>query len=200
MWCDDMKREAARQPALSLQPELYRIRDAAAVLGVSERVVPRFIAAGELIAVRLPGTGSKRAPVRIARSESAGLRRAPAGSLGPMSLFKRCQCEEWRCGHPWWYRFRLNGRNYRATTQSTSNTRRSTLRLASAPKSSRAATASVDSRTIRSAICRGRSRRLPSPQNGASDAPDREIVNVLKRCLDGPPPRNHGASDRAVQA
>ena len=64
-----MRREAAREPALSLQPELYRIRDAAAVLGVSERMIYAFIAAGELIAVRLPGTGSKRAPVRIARPD-----------------------------------------------------------------------------------------------------------------------------------
>ena len=34
-----------------------------------------------------------------------------------MSLYKRCRCDGWRCDHPWWYRFRLNGRNYRATTQ-----------------------------------------------------------------------------------
>lgn len=52
---------------VSLQPELYRIRDAAAVLGVSERMVYAFIESGALTAVRLPGTGAKRAPVRIAR-------------------------------------------------------------------------------------------------------------------------------------
>ena len=34
-----------------------------------------------------------------------------------MSLFRRCGCAEERCEHPWWYRFRLNGRSYRATTQ-----------------------------------------------------------------------------------
>ncbi len=34
-----------------------------------------------------------------------------------MSLYKRCNCDGWHCEHPWWYRFRLNGRNYRATTQ-----------------------------------------------------------------------------------
>ncbi len=34
-----------------------------------------------------------------------------------MSLYKRCRCEGWRCAHPWWYRFRLNSRNYRATTK-----------------------------------------------------------------------------------
>ena len=34
-----------------------------------------------------------------------------------MSLFKRCPCTGWRCEHPWWYRFRLNGRSYRSTTQ-----------------------------------------------------------------------------------
>ncbi|HEV8001601.1 MAG TPA: hypothetical protein VGP63_17070, partial [Planctomycetaceae bacterium] len=36
-----------------------------------------------------------------------------------MSLYKRCRCDAWKCEHPWWYRFRLNGRNYRATTQTT---------------------------------------------------------------------------------
>jgi hypothetical protein len=55
------------RPVLALQPELYRIRDAAAVLGVSERMVYSFIETGELIPVRLPGTGTKRLPVRIAR-------------------------------------------------------------------------------------------------------------------------------------
>jgi excisionase family DNA binding protein len=50
-----------------LQPELYRIRDAAAVLGVSARMVYAFIERGTLAAVRLPGTGAKRTPVRIAR-------------------------------------------------------------------------------------------------------------------------------------
>jgi integrase len=34
-----------------------------------------------------------------------------------VSLYKRCACENWRCAHPWWYRFKINGRNYRATTQ-----------------------------------------------------------------------------------
>ena len=34
-----------------------------------------------------------------------------------MSLYKRCACDGWRCEHPWWYRFRLNGHNYRSTTQ-----------------------------------------------------------------------------------
>jgi excisionase family DNA binding protein len=53
-------------PAL-LQPELYRIRDAAVVLAVSPRMIYAFIEAGALRAVRLPSTGSKRSPVRIAR-------------------------------------------------------------------------------------------------------------------------------------
>jgi excisionase family DNA binding protein len=57
------------RPALSLEPELYRIRDAAAVLGVSQRMIYAFIESGNLQAVRLPGTGSKRAPVRIARAD-----------------------------------------------------------------------------------------------------------------------------------
>ncbi len=34
-----------------------------------------------------------------------------------MSLYKRCECGEWRCEHPWHYRFRVNGKPYRATTQ-----------------------------------------------------------------------------------
>ena len=34
-----------------------------------------------------------------------------------MSLYKRCRCPSWKCDHHWAYRFRLNGRNYRATTQ-----------------------------------------------------------------------------------
>ncbi len=56
-------------PVLVLQPELYRIRDAAAVLGVSERMVYIFIESGELPAVRLPSTGTKRPPVRVARAD-----------------------------------------------------------------------------------------------------------------------------------
>lgn len=60
---------AESKPILVLTPELYRIRDAAAVLGVSERMVYSFLEGGELTAVRLPGTGTKRAPVRIARAD-----------------------------------------------------------------------------------------------------------------------------------
>jgi excisionase family DNA binding protein len=59
----------ASTPTVVLQPELYRIRDAAAVLAVSERTVYGFIEAGQLRPVRLPGTGAKRAPVRIARED-----------------------------------------------------------------------------------------------------------------------------------
>jgi excisionase family DNA binding protein len=55
--------------AVLLQPELYRIRDAAAVLAVSERMVYSLIEAGALRVVRLPSTGSKRPPVRIARAD-----------------------------------------------------------------------------------------------------------------------------------
>lgn len=64
-----MKSAPDARPVLVLQPELYRIRDAAAVLGVSERMVYSFIESGELAAVRLPGTGTKRPPVRIARAD-----------------------------------------------------------------------------------------------------------------------------------
>jgi excisionase family DNA binding protein len=48
---------------------LYRIRDAATVLSVSERMVHVFIASGELPVTRLPSTGTKRPPVRIARTD-----------------------------------------------------------------------------------------------------------------------------------
>lgn len=52
-----------------LQPELYRIRDAAAILGVSERMIYQLIELQQLTAVHLPGTGSKRSAVRIARTD-----------------------------------------------------------------------------------------------------------------------------------
>ncbi len=64
-----MKGTPETRPALLLQPELYRIRDAAAVLGVSERMIYSFIETGALTATRLPSTGMKRAPVRIARAD-----------------------------------------------------------------------------------------------------------------------------------
>jgi hypothetical protein len=58
------------RPAISLQPELFRIRDAAAVLAVSPRMVYEFIQSGALVASRLPTTGTKgRPPVRIARAD-----------------------------------------------------------------------------------------------------------------------------------
>ena len=60
---------APEAPALLLQPELYRIRDAALVLGVSERMVYSLIESGQLTAVRLPSTGTKRPPVRVARAD-----------------------------------------------------------------------------------------------------------------------------------
>lgn len=62
-----MKSAHELRPTLVLQPELYRIRDAAAVLGVSERMLYTFIESGDLVPVRLPSTGTKRPPVRIAR-------------------------------------------------------------------------------------------------------------------------------------
>jgi excisionase family DNA binding protein len=55
--------------ALALQPELYRIRDAAAVLAVSPRTIYSLIESGVLPAVRLPGSGQVRQPVRIARMD-----------------------------------------------------------------------------------------------------------------------------------
>jgi excisionase family DNA binding protein len=48
---------------------LYRIRDAATLLSVSPRMVHMFIASGELPVTRLPSTGTKRPPVRIARAD-----------------------------------------------------------------------------------------------------------------------------------
>jgi excisionase family DNA binding protein len=65
-----MRSQADTAAALWLQPELYRIRDAAAVLGCSPRMVYEFIQSGALLASRLPTTGTKgRPPVRIARSD-----------------------------------------------------------------------------------------------------------------------------------
>ena len=64
-----MKNVSESTPGLMLQPELYRIRDAAAVLGVSPRMIYAFMERGDLIPVRLPSTGTKRPPVRIARAE-----------------------------------------------------------------------------------------------------------------------------------
>lgn len=63
--------KAADPPASPwLQPELYRIRDAGVVLGVSERMVYSLIESGALLATRLPTTGTKgRPPVRIARRD-----------------------------------------------------------------------------------------------------------------------------------
>lgn len=60
---------AQHAPAVVYQPELYRIRDAAAVLGVSERTIYSLIESGDVVSVRLPGTGTKRQAVRIARAD-----------------------------------------------------------------------------------------------------------------------------------
>lgn len=65
----DMKGATDARVGVVVQPELYRIRDAAAVLAVSERTVYSFIEGGVLPAVRLPTTGTKRPPVRIARAD-----------------------------------------------------------------------------------------------------------------------------------
>lgn len=54
---------------VTLQPELYRIREAAAILAMSPRTIYSLIERGELTPVRLPSVGTKRAPVRIARAE-----------------------------------------------------------------------------------------------------------------------------------
>jgi excisionase family DNA binding protein len=62
----------ASEVGVILHPELYRIRDAAAVLAVSPRTVYSFIETGALRAVRLPGQGSKRQAVRIARADLVG--------------------------------------------------------------------------------------------------------------------------------
>src|SRR5262249_10174514 len=103
-------------PVLWLQPELYRIRDAAVVLGVSPPMGVQVIQSGALPPP--PNPGPPRAPAGPARaSRSAGVCRPLPRRIGPVSLFKRCACEGWRCAHPWWYRFRLNGRFYRSTTQ-----------------------------------------------------------------------------------
>lgn len=56
-----------------IQPELYRIRDAAAILAISPRMVYALIASGVLRPVRLPGAGTKRQAVRIARADVVAL-------------------------------------------------------------------------------------------------------------------------------
>src|SRR5262245_29913838 len=70
-------------PVLWLQPELYRIRDAAVVLGVSPRMVFEFIQSGAPRATRTPTTGTRgRPPVRIARADLlAFVDRCRAGSV-----------------------------------------------------------------------------------------------------------------------
>ena len=60
---------ATGAPTMLLQPELYRVRDAATMLGVSERMAYTLIELGQLAAVKLPGTGTRRSAVRIARAD-----------------------------------------------------------------------------------------------------------------------------------
>ena len=38
-----------------------------------------------------------------------------------MKLYKRCRCTG-RCAHPWWYRFRCNGREVRGSTRTANRT------------------------------------------------------------------------------
>lgn len=64
-----MKNTAQTYSVVSLQPELYRVKEAAAVLGVSPRMIHTLIETGALVPVRLPGSGSKRQPIRIARAD-----------------------------------------------------------------------------------------------------------------------------------
>jgi excisionase family DNA binding protein len=54
--------------APSLLPELYRIRDVAALLSVSQRMVYNWIEQGHFAVVHLPGTG-RRPAVRISRAD-----------------------------------------------------------------------------------------------------------------------------------
>ena len=65
----DMKGASDSRPEVVIQPELYRIREAAAVLSVSERTLYALIESGTLPAVRLPTPGTTRPPVRIARAD-----------------------------------------------------------------------------------------------------------------------------------
>jgi excisionase family DNA binding protein len=61
---------AAREgTAGPIHPELYRIREAAAILAISPRMLYALIESRQLPTVRLPGTGGKRRPVRIARRD-----------------------------------------------------------------------------------------------------------------------------------
>jgi excisionase family DNA binding protein len=64
---------AERVAQSEFQPELYRIREAAAILAISPRMVYSLIACGSLRPVRLPGSGTKRQAVRIARADVLAL-------------------------------------------------------------------------------------------------------------------------------
>jgi integrase len=103
-----------------------------------------------------------------------------------MSLYKRCNCPDARCEHPWHYRFRVNGRPYRATTQTALKRQ----------------AADIEARE-RSRVLEGRHgiRRQPdilfrdyathyleaskADKTISSDRRDREIVTVLNRFFGG---------------
>ena len=53
----------------------------------------------------------------LPRPRPAGVGVALTGAAVDAGLRPRRSRSAWRCEHLWWYRFRLNGRNYRATTQ-----------------------------------------------------------------------------------
>ena len=66
-------RNTERPPRTEPQPELYRIRDVAAILAISPRMVYALISSGVLRPARLPGAGTKRQAVRIARVDVVAL-------------------------------------------------------------------------------------------------------------------------------
>jgi helix-turn-helix protein len=69
----EVRQQTLNTPAAAarawVQPELYRIRDAASMLAVSPRMIYTFIASGVLVPVYLPSSGTRRQPVRIARAD-----------------------------------------------------------------------------------------------------------------------------------
>ena len=118
-----------------------------------------------------------------------------------MSLFKRCSCEGGRCGHPWWYRFRLNRRNYRATTQTTLKRQaadmeaREQFRILEGRHGIRRqpdVAFQISRRTISTSH---KATRLTAPTVATARSSRCSRASLVVSCS-----RNDGAPDRAVQA
>jgi predicted DNA-binding transcriptional regulator AlpA len=184
-----MKRKMRRSET---QAVLLKIRDAAAMLSVSERSIWQLIRVGELPAIHPPAMRA----IRIARHDVENLverwhNREESVTSAPMSVYKRCSrhrtlddgspnpwfCETSpRCEHPWHYYFRVNRRRYRASTEM------------------------HDKHQAQDIEARERARILDG-RHGIRRQPDItlrfEDTQPVLRC--GDPARNHAASHRAIQ-